>query len=320
VTVTSVHRGATQEPLELSRLAVIVSRDGVLPAGAAEVAAEAGGRVLLLGSGTAKAAADLGAPRAWQAETAGAAPAGLSAALVPLLRNVRLLLLPASPDGRDLAPRLAAALDRPLLACATRAEVDDEGVTAVLARLETRLEIEVHTAEPAVVTLLPGSRNPLPPSNGEVFELLLDVPAGVDAVRLAVLEPDPETMDLAEADRVVGAGAGLGPDPATFALLTGVATRLGASAGATRVLTDAGLVSHDRQIGTTGVTISPELYLALGVAGASQHTGGLGSPRHVVSVNTDPSCPMTAMADLGLVTDARALLEELADRLGVPRG
>ena len=73
MTVTSIHRGATQEPLELSRLAVIVSRDGVLPAGAAEVAAEAGGRVLLLGSGTAKAAADLGAPRAWQAETAGAA-------------------------------------------------------------------------------------------------------------------------------------------------------------------------------------------------------------------------------------------------------
>jgi electron transfer flavoprotein alpha subunit len=68
------------------------------------------------------------------------------------------------------------------------------------------------------------------------------------------------------------------------------------------------------------VSIAPELYLALGVAGASQHTGGLGAPRHVVSVNTDPSCPMTAMADLGLVTDARALLEELADRLGVRHG
>jgi electron transfer flavoprotein alpha subunit len=65
------------------------------------------------------------------------------------------------------------------------------------------------------------------------------------------------------------------------------------------------------------VSISPDLYLAFGVAGASQHTGGLGNPKHVVSVNTDPSCPMTAMADLGLVTDARALLNELADRLGV---
>jgi electron transfer flavoprotein alpha subunit len=320
VTVQSVHRGTETAPLELSRLAVVVVRNGVLPVGAGEVVAEAGGRVLLLGSGTVAAAQELGAPRAWAADTVGAAPAGLSAALVPVLENVQLLLLPASPDGRDLAPRLAAALGRPLLAGATRAEVDEEGVVAVLARLEGRLEVEVRTSEPAVVTLLPGCRNALPASNGEVLEVLLDVPPGVDAERLAVLEPDPETMDLADARRVVGAGAGLGAkDPATLDLLRAVAARLGATTGATRVVTDAGWMGHERQIGTTGVAIDPDLYLALGVAGASQHTGGLGSPRHVVSVNTDPSCPMTAMADLGLVTDAHALLVELADRLGVAR-
>ena len=318
MSVQSVHRGTASEPLEVSRLAVVVVRGGVLPVGAAEAAAEAGGRVLLLGSGTVAAAQELGAPRAWAAETAGAAPAGLSAALVPVLQHVRLLILPTSPDGRDLAPRLAAALDRPLLACATSAEVDDEGVVAVLARLEGRLEVEVRTAEPAVVTLLPGCRNPLPPSNGEVFEVVLDVPPGVDAERLEVLEPDPETMDLADARRVVGAGAGLGAkDEGTVALLRAVAARLGATTGATRVVTDAGWMGHERQIGTTGVSITPDLYLALGVAGASQHTGGLGNPRHIVSVNTDAACPMTAMADLGLVTDAHALLEELADRLGV---
>lgn len=319
MSITSVHRGATQEPLQLSRLAIVVARNGDLPAGAGEAAAEAGGRVLLLGSGTQKAATELGAPRAWQAETLGAAPAGLSRALVPLLQDVRMLVLPASPDGRDFAPRLAAALDRPLLANATLAEVDDEGVTAVLSRLGGRLDVEVRCDGPAVVTLLPGCRSPLPPSNGEVFEVVLDVPAGVDAERLEVLEPDPATMDLAEATRVLGGGAGLVAKAEEAALLTRVAARLGASAGATRVVTDAGWMGHDRQIGTTGVGIDPELYVALGVAGASQHTGGLGSPRHVVSVNTDPSCPMTAMADLGLVTDAHALLVELADRLGVER-
>jgi electron transfer flavoprotein alpha subunit len=318
MSVQSVHRGTATEPLDVSRLAVVVVRNGTLPVGAQETVAEAGGRVLLLGSGTVAAASELGAPRAWAAETVGAAPAGLSAALAPLLERVRLLLLPASPDGRDLAPRLAAALDRPLLACATRAEVSEDGVVAVLARLEGRLEVEVASSGPAVATLLPGSRSPLPPSNGEVFEVLLDVPPGVDAERLDVLEPDPETMDLADARRVVGAGAGLGgKDDVTFDLLRAVAARLGATTGATRVVTDAGWMGHERQIGTTGVSIDPDLYLALGVAGASQHTGGLGSPRHVVSVNTDPSCPMTAMADLGLVTDAHALLEELADRLGV---
>ena len=72
--------------------------------------------------------------------------------------------------------------------------------------------------------------------------------------------------------------------------------------------TDAGWIGYERQIGTTGVTVDPELYIALGVSGAAQHIGGLGAPAHVVSVNTDPSCPMTAMADLGLVTDARRAL------------
>jgi electron transfer flavoprotein alpha subunit len=66
------------------------------------------------------------------------------------------------------------------------------------------------------------------------------------------------------------------------------------------------------------VTIDPDLYIAFGVSGAGQHVGGVGAPRHIVSVNTDASSPMTGMADLGLVTDARALLAELARRLGVP--
>lgn len=322
MTVTSTHRGTHPvEALQVSRLAVVIVRAGVLPVGAAEAVAEAGNRVLLLGSGTLEAAGELGAARTWHAETVDAAPAGLAAALGPLVRDVRMLVLPASPDGRDFAPRLAAELDRPLLAWATAATVDDDGVSATLSRLDGRLDVDVRCDEPCVVTLVPGARSPLPPSNGEVFEVVLDVAPGVDAQRLAVLEPDPETMDLAEASRVVGGGAGLVREdadaPEAFALLRAVAARLGATTGATRVITDAGWMHHDRQIGTTGVSVSPELYVAFGVAGASQHTGGLGSPRHVVSINTDPSCPMTAMADLGLVTDARALLDELADRLGV---
>jgi electron transfer flavoprotein alpha subunit len=141
---------------------------------------------------------------------------------------------------------------------------------------------------------------------------------------LALIEPDPATMDLADARRVLAGGAGLVPRQASaaearalFDLLAEVAASLGASMGATRVATDAGWTGHERQIGTTGVGIDPDLYVALGVSGASQHTGGLGSPDHVVSVNLDASCPMTALADLGLVTDATAFLLRLAERLGV---
>ncbi len=142
-----------------------------------------------------------------------------------------------------------------------------------------------------------------------------------------MLEPDVRTMDLSESRRVVAGGAGLaaGADDrqaaARFELLEQVAAAIGASAGATRVATDAGWTGYERQIGTTGVTIGPELYMAFGISGATQHVGGIGTPRHVVSVNTDSSCPMTAAADLGLVTDAAALLVELAERFGlVPAG
>jgi electron transfer flavoprotein alpha subunit len=141
---------------------------------------------------------------------------------------------------------------------------------------------------------------------------------------MALIEPDPATMDLADARRVLAGGAGLVPRQASdaqaralFDLLAEVAATLGASMGATRVATDAGWTGHERQIGTTGVSIDPDLYVALGVSGASQHTGGLGSPDHIVSVNLDASCPMTALADLGLVTDATAFLVRLAERLGV---
>jgi electron transfer flavoprotein alpha subunit len=136
-----------------------------------------------------------------------------------------------------------------------------------------------------------------------------------------VLQPEPAAADLAEARRIVGGGGGLVPagadGTAVMRLLTDVATALEASAGATRVVTDAGWMPYDRQIGTTGVAVSPELYLAFGISGAAQHVTGLGAPEHVVSVNTDPSCPMTLMADLGIVGDAPAVLAELAERLGV---
>jgi electron transfer flavoprotein alpha subunit len=126
-------------------------------------------------------------------------------------------------------------------------------------------------------------------------------------------------MDLAEAPRIVAGGAGLG-EAGAFALLARVATALGASMGATRVVTDAGWVGHERQIGTTGVTVGPRVYLALGISGAVQHTGGLGHPEHIISINLDPSCPMMAMADLAIVTEAAPLLEALAARLGVDGG
>ena len=326
--------GAAASLASLPAVAVIVVRDAQLPVGADEAVAEADGHTVLAGSGTRDAAAGLtAARRVWAAELSSVGPAALTTALAAALAPIPLILLPGSPDGRDLAPRLALALDRPLLAGSVRCSRD----VVELARLDDRLSVQIAVDGPVVVTLRPGViGSPDPAALVSVMELPLtgpdgppftgdaaprSIPAGPDARTEAVLAPEPATVDLAEAKRIVAGGAGLvaadADGTAVMRLLADVAAELGASAGATRVVTDAGWMGYDRQIGTTGVAVSPELYIAFGISGAAQHIGGLGTPAHVVSVNTAPSCPMTAMADLGIVADARGSLAELADRLGV---
>ena len=307
-------------PANIPALAVIVARDGELPAGADETVAEAGGAALVLGSGTRQAAGLLdAASRVWLLERTSVVPGAVAAALASVLSGVPMVLLPASPDGRDLAPRLAVALGRPLLAGAVRCTPDEIELT----RLDDRLSLRVAVDGPVVVTLRPGFRGrPEQVTPAQVTALKMPEDSTVhDAESIEVLQPEPSTVDLAEARRILGGGAGLVPagadGVAAMRLLAQVADALGASAGATRIVTDAGWMSYDRQIGTTGVAVSPELYVAFGISGAAQHVGGLGAPGHVVSVNTDPSCPMTLMADLGIVADAPAVLAELAERLGV---
>jgi electron transfer flavoprotein alpha subunit len=177
---------------------------------------------------------------------------------------------------------------------------------------------ETHVVDgPVVATLEPGVRGVEPAIGVPTIDRVdVTLEAGHDPELIELVPPDPATADLAEASRIAAGGAGLGgPEP--FAVLQRVAIALGASYGASRVAADAGWVPQDRFIGTTGVTVDPDLYIAFGISGAVQHVSGLGSPDHVIAVNTDPSAPMMAMADLAIETDARALLDELARRLDV---
>lgn len=307
-------------------LAVIPVRDGRLPAGGAEAAAECGGHALVVGHRTAAAATELAGTCATvtAAELGAFRPGAWSRALAPWLEDHPHVVLPASPDGRDLAPRLAHELRRELHAGAIAVTAERVSV----ARHGGLFIADVRPHGPFVATLQPGARGvehhvgaPAP----EVVAIELAPPDDVDentrfddAVVLEVLPPDVTTMDLAEAPRILGGGAGL-DSAERFEQLAAVAAALGASMGATRVITDRGWVSHARQIGTTGVVVDPRLYVAFGISGAVQHTSGLGRPDHIISVNTDPHCPMMQLADLAVVADANAVLAELADRLGVDR-
>ncbi len=291
-------------------LAVVVVRDGVLPAGADETVAECGGRGLLAGSAVADAADSLQgvAVDLLLVECGVFRPAAFAAALAPLLADEPTVVLPSSPDGRDLAPHLAGCLGRRALLNAT--SVSPQRVT-----LLRRGGRDMHVVAPPaafVATLATGVRgaerdHAEPP---KVRTLRVEVGESTDAEVLGVLPPNAATVDLAEAQRIVAGGAGLDSEK-RFTQLAELGSVLDASVGATRVITDRQWIEHERQIGTTGAVVDPELYMAFGISGAVQHTSGLGDPAHIISINTDAHCPMMQMADLAVVADANDVLDEL---------
>ena len=253
--------------------------------------------------------------------------AHVAAVLIPSLRPADVVVTPATPDGRDLAPHLALGLGRPLLAGVSSARSgritqDTHGGRSLTVTM---------TSGPIVATMMPGVRSvptpkPIAPlrhpvdteGRHTVSPSAADGPGGTtrSPELVAIHPPDASTMDLSEATSILGGGAGLGGAD-DYELLARVAEALGASVGATRVVTDQGTLGHERQIGTTGVVVNPDRYVAFGISGAVQHTAGLGSPDLVVSVNTDSHAPMMAMADLALTADAPAVLRALARALGL---
>ena len=296
-------------------IAVVPVRDGILPAGGLESISEARGIALLIGSDCPAAVESTRgvARRVFTVEATDQSPAILGRVAAEAIRRSlpdHSVVVPASPDGRDLAPHLALALGRPLHSGAIEIRADE----VRLARQGGLAIAPVRVEGPFVATLQPGIRgvDSVADTTLEHTPFSISAPtAGHSVVSVEVRPPDASTMDLAEAPRIVGGGAGLDSD-ARFAMLAEVAASLDASMGVTRVITDRGWATHERQIGTTGVVVDPRLYIAFGISGAVQHTSGLGQPAHIISVNTDPHCPMMQMADLAIVADANEVLVALA--------
>jgi electron transfer flavoprotein alpha subunit len=300
-------------------IAVVPVRESVLPAGTDDAIAECDGNVLLVGSGVDGIDLTGRARTVTLVELGEVEIARWAHRLAALINSADDVVLPGStdhvvlphcPDGRDLAPALALRLGRPLYAGATAVARDSVSVARCGGR-------ELHALQPSgafVATLQPGIRGAASfDGEPDVRHVRVDPEKapGHDATVVEILPPDVRTMDLSEAHRIVGGGAGLDSEE-RFAQLAAFATDIGATMGATRVITDRSWVHHDKQIGTTGVVVDPTLYLSFGVSGAVQHTAGLGNPDHIISVNTDPHCPMMHMSDLAIVSDANATLQALA--------
>ncbi len=327
-------------------IAVIVVRDGVLPAGYDETICEAGRNALLVGSRVHDTLAEVEkvATRTWMLELdpADATAGDLARAIAECLDHIagssmapadlgHAVILPASPDGRDLAPHLAFVLDRPFHAGAVSIRSDSVAVS----RHGGLHLVDVQLRSPFVATLQIGIRGSEPRDESrDGAHIVDDVTSAVSARTARVAEsvhhsvlhsvlhvdvqpPDASTMDLAEAPRIVGGGAGL-TDADAFDQLQRIAARLGASMGVTRVITDRGWAEHNRQIGTTGIVVDPDLYISFGISGAVQHTSGLGHPNHIISVNTDAHCPMMQISDVAIVSDANDVLDALETLLAEP--
>lgn len=299
-------------------IAVVPVRESVLPAGTDDAIAECDGNVVLAGSGVDDIDLTDRARTVTLVDLGDVEIARWARHLATLIDSTDDEVLPGStdqvvlphcPDGRDLAPALALRLSRPLYAGATALAHD----SVFVARSGGR---ELHELRPHgafVATLQPGIRGATSfDGYPDVRRIRVDheAVAGHDATVVEILPPDVRTMDLSEAHRIVGGGAGLDSEE-QFVQLAAFAADIGATMGATRVITDRSWVHHDKQIGTTGVVVDPTLYLSFGVSGAVQHTAGLGSPDHIISVNTDPHCPMMHMSDLAIVSDANATLAAL---------
>lgn len=279
-----------------------------------------GGEVALaaLGPGAAEAAAQagrFGALRAFAVEGE-LDHEGWVEALAALARELGTgtVVLPADPRGIELGPRLAGRLGGAVLTNVVGVELD--GGAPVWTRMVFGGKaVAAVTTRRAPVVVVPRS-GAFEPSAGDGKEVAVDrreAPAGGGAVRVVERRPAADTGSRLEDARViVSGGRGLG-DADGFRVLEELAALLGGTVGASLAAVDEGWAPVEWQVGLTGKAVRPELYLAVGISGASQHLAGIGAARTIVAVNRDPDAPIFAAADLGVVMDWRQLLPALID-------
>jgi len=236
-----------------------------------------------------------------------------------------IVLFSATCVGRDLAPRVAARLQTGLTADALELRIDDEGrFVQVCPGYGGSLLADIHCPDhrPQMVTVRP---NALPtPGVGEAREVeVVDVGrlAGAeDPVAVIAREADPHAgqVNLPQAQIIVGGGRGLKTE-GNFQRLYELAELLGGAVAATRAAVDEGWAPPYCQIGQTGVTVQPKVYIAFGISGAIQHTAGVSNAETIIAVNVDPDAPIFKVADYGFVGDAMAVLEALIGLLRARR-
>jgi electron transfer flavoprotein alpha subunit len=301
-------------------LAVIETRGGSLRKGAAELLAAArrladasGGKVdaLICASGPVAGADALGPAGADNVLSASHdafgnyCPDGIVATVASIAARYRAILVSATATGKDLAPRMAAKINAPCAMDVTAIEMSGDAIRAVRPVYAGKAVQTVELAGAAVVVAVRPGAYAAAASGRPGAAATVPVPTFAKRLEVTGIHTsDKGALDVAEARVVISGGRGLG-DPKHFALLDDLAAAFGgeAAVGASRAVVDAGWAEHGAQVGQTGKTVSPELYIAVGISGAIQHLAGMRTAKVIVAINRDKDAPIFKVADYGIVGD-----------------
>ena len=230
------------------------------------------------------------------------------------------VLLSSSVENKEIAARLAFKIGSGVLTDAVGVDSDSVVTQSIFGGAVT-VQSKVGTGVP-VITVRPNSVAPEPAAAAaEQIPVAVSVSAGAKKAKILenVVEAKGSRPQLSDASVVVSGGRGIG-NAENFSLIENLADTLGAAVGASRAVVDAGWVSHQMQVGQTGVTVSPQLYIAVGISGAIQHRAGMQTAKTIVAINKDAEAPIFELADFGVVGDlfqvAPQLTEELTKRKG----
>lgn len=233
--------------------------------------------------------------------------------------NYQAIFMPHSWAGRDIAGRIGSSLKSPIISDVVDLTLEGDRLLATkpiyagkaFAKLKSKAPIQIFTVRPNAFEV---------DEKGGAAEVTTQkVDAAAKANQTAFKETAGSKIGLTEADIIISGGRGI-KGPEFFPVLQEIADLLGAALGASRATVDAGWIDHSHQVGQTGKTVSPNLYIAVGISGAIQHLAGMGSSKYIVAINKDPDAPIFKVASYGVVDDLFDVIPPFKEELKKLKG
>ncbi len=232
--------------------------------------------------------------------------------------SAEVIVIGASAQGKDLAARLAARLNASLAMDCVAVRVEDGNLMATRPMYGGKVLADVAlSGSTRIVATRPNAMSIVENAKAGVVEKF-DADPGAIRLRFVEKKLETEKVELTEADVIVSGGRGMGGSD--YTIVEGLAEALGAAVGASRSAVDEGWRPHSDQVGQTGKTVSPNLYVACGISGAIQHLAGMSSSKVIVAINKDPEAPIFSKADYGVVGDLFEIVPLITEEVKKHKG